>query len=326
MYGQKAKQVQVDHEMMRWLLLIVLAILLVLFTTRSSATHPVDPTDVATVTTRVEATLLPDVDLIRRIGPGRSVPRLTADCRWQTPTARRLWGIFELHRKRELDEAIKRWQELSLFPCDQPWRTVAVGAAYLQLGDFDNALCVLSQTAEPNAVTFHLRGVNYWMNGRVAAREGKLYLAEEHRSDARKNFNTAIAMSTQVKLDKKLGLVFTKFVGAQSSDRYRTIFPEELLPPSTPRISDLLSVLNLHDYVAKSHLGLAAIALNDGLLEEVEDHLDDAADAGAKVADLYIVLGETLESEGESMAAKRVFMKAMTGKQKVGPRKMNPLD
>ena len=326
-----------DHEILKWLLMIVLALLLVLITTRSTAAEPVDPTLIATVTARVESTFLPKSDVIR---PAERAEKKDAKLpaeeaqRWQTPTARRLWEIFALHEKREFEAAIDGWRDLLLFASDEPWRTVAVGSAHLQLADFDNAMCVLQEDGnEPNAVTYHLRGVVHWMNGRLATRKGKLHLADENRESARKDFEKAITTSTHVQLDEKLGLAFTKYI-SQEFGRYHTVFPKELLAPSTPRVRDLLVALDLEDFVVKSHLGLAEIALQDGLLEEVEDHLDDAADKGADVANLYMVLGDAFEADGASMSAARVYMKAMTGKKKVGPalkavrslRNANPLD
>lgn len=327
----------IDHELLKWLLMIVLVLLLVLVATRTTAAEPVDPTLVGTVTARVESAFLPNMEAARPVErEEQKAATLSADeaRRWQTPTARRLWDIFARHEKREFEAAIDGWRDLSLFASDEPWRTVAVGSAHLQLADFDNAMCVLMEDGnEPNAVTYHLRGVVHWMNGRLATRKGKLYLAEEYRESARENFEKAIATSTQVQLDEKLGLAFTKYI-SQEFGRYDTVFPKELLAPSTPRVRDLLAALDLEDFVVKSHLGLAEIALQDGLLEEVEDHLDDAADKGADVADLYMVLGDAFEADGASMSAARMYMKAMTGKKKVGPaikavrslRNANPLD
>ena len=336
MYAHKTHHI--DYETLKWLLMITLALLLVLIATQTTAAKPVDPTLVATVTSRVESVLLPESDIAPRTplesSENLGIPNEEAK-RWQTPTARRLWEIFALHEKHELEAAIIGWRELSLFRRDEQWRAVAVGLAYVQLADFDNALCVLEEGdgETPNPVTYHLRGVVHWMNGRLATRAGKLYLAEVHRDAARKNFKKAIATSTQVEPDQKLGLVFTKYI-SQELGRYETIFPAELLAPTTPRVRDLLVALDLEDYVVKSHLGLTAIAMEDGLLEEVEDHLDDVAEIGVDVADLYMALGEACEADGASTSAARVYMKAMTGRKKVGPvikairnlRKVNPLN
>jgi len=322
MYAHKHQHV--DHELLKWLVLISMTLLLVLIATRSTVAEPIDAKLVDTLTSRVEAALLPnDLPPKRRLDVERlDFERPKNELQQLNPTARCLLEIFELHEKREFETAIERWQELSLFDCDEPWRAAAVGATYLQLGAFDDGLCVLRElpeTTETNAVIYHLRGVAHWMSARVATREGKLYLAEEYRDLARTNFKKAIATSSQVKLDEKLGLVITKYASTQRFGPHDTIFPELLLPRRTPRVRDLLSVLNLEDFVAKSHLGLAELNLREGFLEEVEDHLDDAADAGSDVAELYSILGEAYEADGQSKSAARAYMKAMTGKQKIIP-------
>lgn len=326
----------VDHESLKWLILIVLTLILVLVTTRSTAAESVDSVLLAKATSKVQAALLPRTRENADARAARlAVPKAAVDQR--NPVPKRLWEIFELHTQNEFKAAIENWNRLVLPESDKPWRTIAVASAYLRIGNLDDARCVLTEGVEAgpaNATTHHLRGVIYWMEARIATREGRLHLAEQERDLARKSFEKAVATATHLNLDEKLGWTETRFVSTQRFRRTETIFPELLMPPATPRVRDLLAVLELDDFVAKSHLGLAEISLRDGLLEQVEDHLDAAADANTDVADLYLVLGEAYEAEGRSMAATRAFMKAMTGKPKVGPaikalrnlRRTNPLD
>ena len=136
MYAQKTHHV--DHELLKWFVLIVLTLLLVLFTTRSSGAETVEPTlFAATVKTDVAQ---PIGEVIQQQPTHRIESHSRDKLRRQIPTARRLWEIFELHEKREFEEAIGGWHGLSLFDCDVPWRAIAVGQAYLQLGDLDDAV------------------------------------------------------------------------------------------------------------------------------------------------------------------------------------------
>lgn len=177
MYAQKTHHV--DHEILKWLVLIVLTLLLVLFTTRSSGAEVI----ATTPATRAKGTIAPLIGKWIQTHPTPTI-ELPAGSRLglHTPTARRLWAIFGLHEESELKQAIAHWQQLSLFDSDEPWRAIAVGQAYLQLGDLDDALCVRYDGSSPaNAVTHQLRGVTQYLNSRVAVRKGQLYLAEELR-------------------------------------------------------------------------------------------------------------------------------------------------
>lgn len=315
----------IAQELMKWLILTLLALALVLMLSQFADGQPVEAQSAITGRT----TLVPA--LLRSESPATSIEARSSN----VPTARRIWEILQLHEDQSFERAIDGWQGLSLFTCDEPWRAVAVGNAYLQLGDLDNALCVLHEsTGQVNAVTHHLRGVVHWLKSRVATRSGKLYLAEEYQDHARMEFGKALVLASQVRMEDPLGLVVTKFIATRTFGSGETILPRKLSPPTNLRVRDLLETLSLDDFVAKSHIGLAKVGLEVGKLAEVESHLDDAAKAGRDISDLYMVLGNAYEADGQSMAATRAFMKAMTGTNRTSPaikairnlRKANPLD
>jgi len=318
----------IAHELLKWTILTVLSLAFVLILSQFADGQPIEAQSAITGRTTVTPATLRSASQDATIAG-------TEDRGSDVPTARRIWEVLELHEDQMFEAAIDGWQELSLFACDEPWRAVAVGNAYLQMGDLENALCVLHESTEPeNAVTHHLRGVVHWLNSRVATRNGKLYLAEEYQDHARMEFGKALVLASQVRLEDKLGLVLTKFVSTRAFGPSDTIFPRILLPPANPSVRDLLETLSLDDFVATSHIGLAEIGLEVGELLDVEGHLDDAAKVGRDMSDLYMVLGKAYEADGQSMAATRVFMKAMTGTNKTSSainairnlRKANPLD
>ena len=105
----------VDHELWKWLLMILLALLLVLLAAQTTAAEPIDPTLLGTMTSRVESVLLAEPSEGLAADDEVAVLPVEEARRWQTPTARRLWDIFALHEKSELYGL--RYNELQVQKC-----------------------------------------------------------------------------------------------------------------------------------------------------------------------------------------------------------------
>lgn len=303
MYAQRHRYL--DHELLKLIILMTLAGALVLLATR--------PTSAETI--RISA---PPDNAVQAgsVTKNHDSEPPVLDRTYDAPTARRMWQIIELHNAKQFEQAIERWEHLSLVRREKAWRAIGIGTAYLQTGQLDDAKCVLSDAFDSehdNAVSHHLLGVICLAKARAAGRVGLACFAEELRSLARIEFEKAIATATQVNPDEPLAMQLTKFVVVR---RYDTIYPERMLPPRTPTVADLLAVLDLDDFPTKARIGLAHININEGFLPSAEGHLDVVADTGANIGELYIVLGEAYEQDDQHLAAFRAFIKAMASQAK----------
>ena len=99
------KHHHVDHELLKWFLLIVLAVLLVLIATRSTAAQPKDSTIVANVAS-IETDCPSSLVTSEFQGLPTSSQADLDQRREEIPTARRIWAVFHLHENQDLEQAI----------------------------------------------------------------------------------------------------------------------------------------------------------------------------------------------------------------------------
>ena len=287
---------RLERELLKWLVLFLGAGLILLLSTRPTSGGAPD---------RQQVWLHQDA-----LGIGE---------RLRTPTAKCIWTILEAHAAGRHELAIVQWQLVSLSEEVDVWRTVSIGSTRTQLGQLDQAASVVSGSQhDDHAVVNHLRGVIDRLRACIAQQQGRPAEARRYLDSARTHFNASIDAASKIDMEATLCTPAHKFVSIR---RYTTIHPNRMLPPSTPTVRDLLSILRLEDFELKSHIGLAEINLSDGKLLEAESNLDDADRTGGDVAGLYSDLGRAYERRGDEVDATRAYLKAFSG----GEKKAEPL-
>ena len=285
-----------EHELLKWLVLILFAGSIVLFLTRpTSGSTPAKYNFFS-------------VEAKHSIGE-----------RLRYPTARCIWKVLESHMAADHELAVVQWQLLSVDDDVEVWRSVAMGAAQIQLGELDNAALTLSaHECEDNPVISHLVGVIDRLRAGIALQEGSTEEAADLLHSARQHFGEATRGATKVKKDQPLCATATRFI---ARGRFETIFPERLLSPRTPTVGDLLAALKLDNFEFKSYVGLAEINISQDLLKDAEFNLDAAVET--KVGDvggLYSTLAKAYEKAGDNVGAARAYLKSTAhGKSKTPP-------
>lgn len=282
MYGRR--QHSDEYEIAKWLIFAAITGALVLFAPRPATGDVREP----------------------RLPPcGLAVD--TTDVR----ATRRIWRILELHVMGQHEQAIEQWTAMPQTDAVEEFRTIGVAAANLALRRLDDTICVLESARDrgaDNSITHHLRGVVYLAQAKDYAIGTAKREAAKLRRAARSEFESAIAKAEELNLDASIQSPGTRFIALR---RYETIFPEMLLPPKIPRLSNLLTVLELNDFRARSHVFLAELDLDAGQLGDVEMHLDAAADSRVNTSDAYLELGHAYTKRNLHQSATRAYLKSM---------------
>src|SRR5262245_45926208 len=129
------RHMQVEVELVRWMILVLAAIALMLAAATLAAADPGMPPRPLPPDMPKIARPIPPVDpappFFPEALPAREFPPAEA--------AARLWRILELARMGRAAEALAGWEQLRLPEQAAGWREVAMGAALLQLGDLKQA-------------------------------------------------------------------------------------------------------------------------------------------------------------------------------------------
>jgi hypothetical protein len=294
-----------QHEILHWLLVIATAIALTLLVARMMGAADTMP----------EPRLLPDDmgDLAKPMTPEIVKPFFP-----ESPPARklppaeaaaRLWTILDHHRADRPVMALNDWAEVGLPKETAHWREIAMGAAYLRVGDLERAamhLEAVQQWMPDHAVARYFSGVLRLEQaaavGRVSdgLKRGDLlvsYTPMEDRAVYRMlaigEFEQAIARAHEVRFDERL----------VSAD---PLGDQELLAPTA---GDLMEAIGADNFVGKAHHLLYGLQLDQGELAIAEHHLDRAAETGIAVLNGYRDLAEAYLLAGENREAIRVGMK-----------------
>ena len=276
---------RIEHELLKWLILLLVVGSIVLLMTRPTSGEPVDYNFFS-------------------VGAKQSIGQ-----RLKCPTARCIWKVLETHTAKAHELAIVKWQLLTVDDEVEVWRSAATGAAQIQLGELDEAAVTLSAHDYGwNPVISHLLGVIDRLRAGIASQQGESEEALYLLCSARQHFSNAICNAGNANQAQPLCVMPTKFVAI---GRYDTIFPKRLLPPGTPMASDLLAALDLEDFEFKSHVALAEINISQHQLGDAELNLDAAAEMeGSDVAELYSTLATAYEDAGDDMGAARAHLKS----------------
>ena len=295
-----------EVELVRWLLLVAAAVALVLaIATALAAANPMK-----------EPNLLPDdMGIIAKPmtpaaarpffpedPPGRRLPPAEA--------AARLWMTLDSHRAGCIAEALAGWRQIRLPEETAHWREVAIGAAYLRVGDQEHAavhlgkarelapdhtvvayfmgLLRLEQAATTERLPDVPKGRQEWLVTYSPAEDN-----EEYEILAMIELRQAIAGARDIRLDEQL----------LANDQEI----EEVV--NMPRVADLLAALGADNFAGKAHNMLFGLLLERGELADAEFHLDRATDTGLAALYGYQDLATAYLDQGRRPDALRVAAK-----------------
>jgi tetratricopeptide (TPR) repeat protein len=228
-----------------------------------------------------------------------------------------LWRIIELHRKGQVDEAIAQWQQVDEMCGSEVWRLVAVAAAYLQVGDLEQAETALDAALEiePQNAPAHYfvgllrlaqaQGARNWPD--MIGPPATMFIAlpavvpntrSMYELMAMQELAKAIELAPQLDLQAALA----PDVWASEDVQY--------LPLVTPTVGDLLTALGADHYPARAHNVLGTMFTERGSFAEAEEHLDAAAAEHMHGPTAYRELAAALEAEARYDDAMRVYLKA----------------
>jgi len=298
------RRMTVETEFLKWLVLLFAAgVIALLLATRLANAAPQEPGR------------LPDMSAEAR--PISSVPAATFSPEAGSPLALNdhhqvLWRILERHRTGEVEEAIAQWRQADLPREADTWKGVALGAAYLQAGQHDEAeewLDLALKANGDNAVAHYYVGLL-----RIAqadqAREWHdaigppawMFIA---LPKVMPNTRSMYELAAIMELEKAIEL-------ASLVDIDATLAPASVTSneQSMPTVRDLLTALGAQRYPARAHNALAALYTDHWQLDAAEQHLDAAVTERMNAPFAYRELGIALERVGRYEDAARVFMKA----------------
>jgi hypothetical protein len=300
-----ARHLTRQQELLHWLLVIATAMALTLLVAKalSSADPMREPRLLPDDMSQFAKPMAPEIvkPFFPESPPVRQLPPAEA--------AARVWMILENHRFGRALEAIDEWNHVGLPQETAHWREIAIGAAYLKIGDLDRA-------------AFHLDTAQQWMPGHPIAhyftgllrleqaaatvrvpdglRRGDLlvsYTPSEDRAVYRMmaigELESAIARAHEVRLDERL-------------IRRDPRVDEELLAPTA---GDLITALGADNFVGKAHNTLFGLRLDEGELAVAEYHLARAVETGITPLYGYRDLAKAYLLAGEQTAANRVGVK-----------------
>jgi hypothetical protein len=293
------QQISLELEVVKWLLLVALAIALVMaLATALAAAEPMIgieparlPEDMGRLARPLETA--PIRPYFPEEGPEIQLPA--------AEVAARLWMVLEHQRAGCVAEALAGWGQIRLSGTREVWRKTAMGAAYLGAGDVDRAALQLDaarQIAPAHPVVAYYTGI---LRLEQAARAARVpdemsggnermvahvpLLGRQARTTfnmlARQELELAIAGAGDVRLDEPL----------VTNGRE---LEEQIV---VPRVGDLLVALGADNFVGRAHHLLFGLALDEGELRVAELHLDQAVATGIAPLFGYEDLAEAYLSE-----------------------------
>jgi tetratricopeptide (TPR) repeat protein len=291
-----------EVELVRWLLLTAIAVALVLAI--ASALAAADPMS--------EPSLLPDdmnviakpmPEIVRPFfpenPPTRELPPAEA--------ADRLWTILKDHRAGRIPEALAGWEVVRLPEGSAHWREIAIGAAYLRVGNQERAAIHLDaarQMAPSQAVVAFYMGLLRLEQAESAGPAPDTFKGRHDRLVAYTplqdkalyqmlamfELQEAIAEAGDIRLDEPLLEIDPRI--------------EEVA--NVPQVGDLLTALGANNFAGKAHNTLFGLCLGRGELADAEFHLDRATATGLAALVGYQELATAYLDEGGAAAAVRV--------------------
>jgi tetratricopeptide (TPR) repeat protein len=232
------------------------------------------------------------------------------------PISKELWLVVEQHAQGTPYETRATWQRLSL-PVDAAvWRELGLALSSMQLADLDAASLALAKAqllAPENPL------VHYF----VAILNLERALAADEYYDAIGPSTTRVAgylpEMPMLRQTKSMYQLLAMQDLEQAIELRNNVFLEETLLPSyllpandaAPTVGDLLRVWKAENFAAQAHNMLGSLCLERGLLEQAEDHMDQAKASGARVLYGYRDLGARYEEQHRYGEAFRAYAKAM---------------
>jgi tetratricopeptide (TPR) repeat protein len=217
---------------------------------------------------------------------------------------------LDSHRAGCIAETLAGWEQVRLPAETAHWRKIAIGAAYLRVGDQEHAeihLRSARQLAPDHAIVAYFTGL---LRLEQAAAVGRLPDVPRSRQEwlvaysptgekvefqmlAIAELREAIARAGDIQLDEPL------MATDQQIDE----------PVDVPRSGDLLAALGADNFVGKAHNVLFGLLLERGELADAEFHLDRATDTGIAALYGYQDLATAYLDQGCNAAAVRVAAK-----------------
>ncbi len=337
----KAQSNVVVKEFLNWtLLIVVVAILSLMLSRAASGGRPV-PGDVP------PGTLPPMGELATPMAPMPDVPREIAP-----PAGNEFgliadaWTVLELHRSRNMEEAIEGWQRLTLPRDTAVWQSVGLAAANLRVGNVEKAADVLSDglLLDPdNAVLHYYQGLVLltmsveaadWYDDATMPHTCLVSHSPErasvlYRLGAIHEFERVVELAKDVNLEQPLvppvvfagvpmiepigtGVANPMWVSQPGGDYIEPLYRTPM-PLEPPTVSDLLAAVGADDFEGKAHNLLAPLYLGRGLLQQAEEHMDAAVALDMNVLDGYGKLADRYEARGQYGDAFRANLKAIGG-------------
>ena len=290
--------VSLEFTLLKWLILVTLALALVLIATQTTAAD----------------TSVPSTPWTSEVSEASEE---------EIPTPRIVWGILEDHQQGFHERAIDGWNQLLVDENSECWRVIAIGSAHEQLGRIEEAAKVLRRLSEDSpaaAVREHLLGVIALMRICLDERQpttsdlsnyefSELPTHSDFQDSALLHFEQAIAEAARLDRDALLCPPTTRLCALDKG----TIFPNRMLPPRQPTVGDLLTTLQLDDYVVTSHLARTHVFISQTSLRLAEVELDAACQLDPSAAALFKQLGDEYSAQDMHHDSARAYLKAIPG-------------
>jgi tetratricopeptide (TPR) repeat protein len=300
------RRIPVEVELVKWMLLALAAALVATLLATRMAAGDTAPALLPDDIDRVATPMPPALPYYPEVGP---------PVRTNEPN-QRIWRVIQLHRAGQVEEAIVYWQRNEMAAVAQPWRNVALAAAYLQTGQLQMAEEQLDAAQATNPA-----------NGVVHYYTGLLRLAQADRAHDWYDVPTTPAImlialpqvfpntrgmyETMAMQELQMAIEF-----ADATDLQAPLAPEawaaedmHYLPLVTPTAADLVEALGADHFAARAHNVLATLNLERGLADEAEEHLDAAALERMHDPLAYRKLAQAYEHEDRGTDAARAYLK-----------------
>jgi tetratricopeptide (TPR) repeat protein len=257
-----------------------------------------------------------------------------------THTTLGLWTALEHHRHGDFEQAGTIWAQLDLPEESMVWAEIGRGMCLMMLGRLEEAdlsLAEIAQETPDHPVLNYVRAiVNLGLADQAeqwADAEGlpRVRLASLTRNPvphhprstyllrAAHHFTTALQGAANIDLDAPLvnGEYPVATAAAYSLDGGHPF----VTPTRVPTVAEYLEAIGCDRFAARSHLGLAHLDLQAGLLPQAETHLNSATDLGLDVQDTWMRLGDAYDRAEEPDDAARAYLQAIGN----GPSVVKPL-
>ena len=301
----------VETEILKWLMLMVLAggLVLALASGAAGANEPREPRPLPVEVTRHAIPLEQASPQGKSGGSDSALP---------------LWRVLELHRQGRFAEAIRGWESIEM-PCEtESWAHVARGMALHRLGETNRAekafhtARALSPT-NPLA-SYGLALANLYRS--EAAGEWYDALADDEWWE-RKNIPPLADRPGATRSLYELAALMEFERAIRDADGFTWDTPlvsRELILVSrgydvvpSPLVADLLEAIGCEDFVARSAMAAGRLSMNRGAWVMAEKYYDDATACGENMSLEFLRMGELYAAQGRPSAAARAYLKAMHG-------------